>query len=260
MDTDVRAPKVSIIVATYNRADFIAAAIDSALKQAYQDWELLVLDDGSTDDTENIVAAFSMKDGRIRFIRQEKNVGIARNRNRGLEESKGEYIAMLDSDDVWLDEKKLEKQVAFLEAHPECAVVGTNVAIIDKDGHRTGSFEFETKDKAIRAKMLRRNQFAQSSLLYRKSAALEAGMYDPTYAIADDYDLWLKIGKKGGFANLPDYTTGYRVHGAGITKEKKFKAANEHMAIIKKHRASYPHFALAAIKAYLRIVIAALSS
>jgi glycosyltransferase involved in cell wall biosynthesis len=251
---------VSIIIPTYNRGEFIGQAIQSVIDQTYSDWELIVVDDASTDDTESIVADFikndekNRKNGRIKYIRQEKNIGISRNRNSGIEKAVGTYIAMLDSDDVWLDREKLARQVAFLEKNRDYALVGTWVRTIDKTGSVVGDMTFAQDDGHIRQRMLCRNQFVQSSVLFVKKAAVESGLYDPKLIVNEDYDLWLRLGISYKFANLPHFTTGYRVHAGSIIREKKLLAAHGHFDIIKKYRRDYPRFGIALIKAYLRIV------
>ena len=161
---------------------------------------------------------------------------------------------MLDSDDVWSDDRKLEKQVAHMTANPDCVAVGTFVNVIDEKDSKIGRFEYETTDAGIRNHLLLRNQFAQSSIMYRLDAARASGGYDATYRVNDDYDLWLKMGTQGTLANLPEYTTGYREHGGGITKERKLKAATEHLEIIKKHRKQYPRYGISRVKAWARII------
>jgi len=230
------------------------------------------MDDASTDNTESVVRDFIEENAnkepaslaslasKIQYIRQPENVGIAKNRNRGIEIAKGEYIAMLDSDDVWLDPEKLEKQIALVLGQPRTVLVGTFAKVIDEENHTIGSLEFETEDLQIREKMLRRNQFVQSSLLYKKDAYIKAGGYDATYTVADDYDLWLKMGlqeqEQALFANIPEYMVGYREHTGSITKTKKLLAAREHLMIIKKykHAREYSHYYSAIIKAYARIL------
>lgn len=246
--------KVSVIIPTYNRADFIGQAIESVIAQTYTDGELIVMDDASTDTTEAIVRAFMKKDQRIRYIRQEKNIGISANRNAGIAKATGTYIAMLDSDDIWLDPKKLAQQVTFLESHPDYALVGTQVRTIDTKGNVIGSMTFATDDGHIRQHMLLRNQFVQSSVLFTKKSAEEAGLYDPMLAVNEDYDLWLNMGKKNKFANLPGFTVGYRIHDGNIIRAKRLLAAGKHLDIIKKYRRDYPHFYPAVIKSYLRIL------
>jgi glycosyltransferase involved in cell wall biosynthesis len=256
MDTNLNNPLVSILVATYNRANLIGIALASVQKQSYKNWELIVIDDASTDDTQKIVASFIQNDPRIRYVRQAQNVGIARNRNTGLTEAKGEFVAVLDSDDIWTDTDKLAKQVAFLQKNTETAAVGTFVSVIDAKGLVKKLVRYQISDSGIRSHLFRRNQFAQSSIMYRKAAVQAVGGYDATYTVNDDYDLWLKLGRTSKLANLPEFTAGYRVHAGGITKTKRLKAAKEHLAIMKAHKKSYPRYALGVLKAYLRILLA----
>jgi len=125
-------PTVSVIISTYNRAHLIGRAIQSVLNQTYQDFEVIVVDDGSTDNTEEIVKSFN--DPRIRYIRHEKNKGAAAARNTGIKAARGKYIAFQDSDDEWLPEK-LEKQMKVFEnAPPEAGVVYTDMQRINEDG------------------------------------------------------------------------------------------------------------------------------
>ena len=264
MDT----PLISIITPTYNRAAYIGATIESVLAQSYANWELIIVDDASTDGTEKIVQNFIEKEkaanggtGRISYIRQLQNVGIARNRNTGLEKAHGKYIAVLDSDDIWTDSNKLEKQVDFLEKENansparHCGIVGTWVKKIDPQGKELGDIVFATDDASIRKKILLRHQFAHSSVVFLRQAILDAGGYSSAYTIGDDYDLILSIGTKYSFANLPEFTTFYRIHPDNITKTKRAQHIREHLAIIKKHAREYPGFWLALAKSYLRIIL-----
>jgi glycosyltransferase involved in cell wall biosynthesis len=248
------APLVTILVATYNRAAYIAQAIESAQAQTFKDWNMIVLDDASTDDTASIVRAFTINDPRISYVRHAENKGIAGNRNAGLLLARGTYVAILDSDDVWTDPAKLERQIAHMTEHPDCVAVGTQVSVIDENGAETGSISYETSDEGIRSRMLLRNQFAQSSILYCRNVAVIVGGYDATYVVNDDYDLWLKMGAKGTLANLSGRMAAYREHSGGITKTKRLKAATEHLAIIKKHGRQYGNYPSALLKSYLRIV------
>lgn len=252
-------PRVTVIIPTYNRADLIGQAIESVQKQTFTDWEIIVIDDASKDNTAAVVAPFVAVDLRIRYFVQLANVGIARNRNTGLDQARGTYIAMLDSDDVWLDPNKLAEQVKFLDARPDYALVGTYVTSIDLQGKPVGTFGYETGNTAIRRAILFRNQFTQSSVLYRLSAAREAGNYDTSIIVNDDYGLWLAIGRRHKFANLSEPMTGYRIHPQGITKTRPLVSAREHLQIIKKYRADYPNYFLASIKARLRILKAYLN-
>ena len=248
-------PTVSIIIITHNRDDFISAAIQSAMDQSFKDCEIIVIDDASTDNTENIVREFMAKEVRIKYFRNLSNIGIARSRNKGLELARGRYIAPLDSDDIWLDREKLKKQVEFLDANPDYAMLGGGIMHIDIDSKPIKKVLFPIYDSLIRNIILQYNPFAQSTLLYRKSAALKSGGYSTDYKICDDYDLWLKIGTKHKFTNIPQVLTGYRIHNGNITKTKRLTVAREIREIVRKYSKNYPRRYLGIIKAYLRILL-----
>ena len=253
MDTTIK-PQISIIICTYNRAHTISGSIESVLNQNLKEWELLILDDASTDNTEDIVKKY-LNDSRIRYIKNQQNLGIAKNRNLGIEQSKSDLIAMLDSDDVWIENDKLQKQKLFLDNNKDHAIVGTNVIIIDGKQKEISRSNFFLTDKDIRNEMLLNCQIAQSSVLYKKENIVEFGMYDDSYEIADDYDLWLKVGTKYKIANLTDYTTKYLEHSKGISKKKKLKHAIEHKNIVHKFKKYYPNYTAAILKSYARILI-----
>ena len=178
MESEPRAIEaaVTIIMPTYNRAGFIAEAIDSVVDQAFRDWKLLIVDDGSTDETRSVVEPYLKRDGRIDYVVQDQNRGIAFTRNNGVARSTGPYIAMLDSDDAWASDEKLGLQIAALEADPKLGIVGTWFEIIDEKGMPTGVRKsFPEDDKGIRAKEIYRNAFAQSSVVFRREAFVKAG-------------------------------------------------------------------------------------
>jgi glycosyltransferase involved in cell wall biosynthesis len=259
--TATRNKKVSIIMPTYNRAREIGEAIQSILAQSYTDWELIIIDDASTDDTEAVVKNYILRaeqasdHPRIRYIRQPKNSGISIARNRGLAEAHGTYIAMLDSDDIWLDSGKLTQQVAFLETHPDYALVGTWLKTMKAKGTIIGKVKFSTTDEKIRLHILRRNQFAQSSVLILKQAITDEGGYDNAYTVNEDYDLWLKIGRKYKFATIPEYMLGYRIHHGNIMRSQRVLAAQSHLEIIRKYHHDYPGYWRAKIKGRIRLLM-----
>jgi glycosyltransferase involved in cell wall biosynthesis len=240
---------------SYNRAAYIKAAIESILAQSYGNWELLFLDDASTDETGNIVDAIAKKNPRIRYMRQSKNIGSTRTRNAGIEQARGKYIAILDSDDVWLDPKKLDRQIVFLEQNPGYGIIGTAATKIDNNENKIGNIVYDTDDATIRKHILRRHQFVHSSVVFLKQAAVQVGNYNTAYGIADDFDFILAIGKKYSLANLPEVTTAYRVHDGSLTQTKRAQLVREHLAIIKKYRHDYPGFWPALVKSYLRIFL-----
>ncbi|MEI6057415.1 MAG: glycosyltransferase family A protein [bacterium] len=257
MDT----PLVTILIPSYNHATYVVTALQSVLKQSYTTWELLLLDDASTDATEHVVNDFLIKNaaalhGRMVYLRQVKNAGSPSARNIGLQKARGKYITILDSDDIWTDPKKLEKQVAFLEQNRTYGVLGTWAKKIDANGNEIGTITYETADEKIRSHMLRRHQFAHSSVMFLRGAALDVGGYNTSYVVADDFDFILAIGKKYKLANLADYTSCYRIHSGTLTSTRRKLQIREHLAIVKKYRHDYPDFLPALIKSYLRIFLA----
>lgn len=254
MDTTIKdGPLVSVIMITYNHAGFLPEAIESVISQTYNNWELLILDDASTDDTERVTSSFVARDSRIKYLPASQNLGITKNRNRGLAMAQGECVAILDSDDFWCDTAKLEKQVSYLRSHPEKILVGTQVKVINGDKGHTDNFLYKTLDADIRKKILLRNQFTHSSIVFRMKPNLR---YDESIQIWEDYELILRLGIQGKLANLPEIMTTYRKHTGNISKEKKLYGAQVHLAIIKKYKDSYPNFLLGLLKGYLRWLLA----
>src|SRR3989344_2003517 len=181
-------PKVSILMATYNRAKLIDAAVESARKQSFKDWELIIADDGSVDNTPEVVAGWLKKEPRIVYTRTETNVGISKNYNRGLRMAKGEYVAMLDDDDIWSDTEKLKKQVEFLNKNPDYVGCGAGVIVIDGKGKETYRYLKPETDEAIREKMLFGNPLANSTTMFRREAGEKVGWYDESTRYFGDRD------------------------------------------------------------------------
>jgi glycosyltransferase involved in cell wall biosynthesis len=246
MNHSTSKPLVSVIVLTYNREKFIGEAIKSVLAQSYQNFELIIIDDGSTDNTPVVVNGFL--DQRLRYIRHEANAGLLKRRQESLTYVKGKYIAILDSDDVWLNTSKLDKQVEYLEDHPEYSLLGTFVRLIDDTGQSLGEVLNATEDKTLRRRSLHNNQFAHSSVLIRTSAVEKTAGY--RFKLAEDFDLFLQLGQVGLMAILPEVMTSYRVHGKSASHHRlaMIECALE---ILKTHRNHYPHFYYGYIKYYL---------
>lgn len=256
----VNIPKVSVITITFNREAFVLQAIDSVIAQSYKDWELIIIDDASTDNTERIVKDHIGGNPKIKYYKNKVNLGIAKTRNRGLELASGTYIAPLDSDDIWSDVNKLQKQVEFLELNKDYCMLGGGIMHIDAESKQMKKVLFPVYDSLIRKIILQFNPFPQSTLLYRKDVALSCGGYSENYKVCDDYDLWLKMGLKAKFTNIPQVLAGYRVHGGNITKTKRLTTAREILEIVKKYRKSYKRPTIGIAKAYLRVVLAYLGS
>ncbi len=234
----MKEPVVSIIMATYNRSKSIADAIKSILHQSYQDWELIISDDSEGNDTEKEMEKFK-RDERIRYFHREKKGSIANSSNFALSKSKGEFVAILDDDDWWIDSEKLKKQIAFLRAHPEYVACGGGFVVVDEAGKETGRIKKPEKDDAIRATALSANPIANSTAMFRRSAGV---FYDESLPQFADWDFWLTIGTKGKLYNFPEYFLAYRMWEKSASFMYQKTNANAALRIINKHKDKYPGF------------------
>jgi len=184
-------PLVSVIIPTYNRAHFLPDAIESVLAQTYKNWELIVVDDGSTDNTREVVARFG---GQVCYLYQE-NKGCGAARNTGIEYARGEYIALLDSDDVWYPDK-LALQVDLFKRFPGTGMVGCGCHWLNSQGARTGvSLPPELLDYR-ELKVRYAISGTPSTVLINRKALESVGTFDPSLLRCQDWDLWLRIGKE----------------------------------------------------------------
>lgn len=213
--------KISVLLPVYNCEQFIYEAVNSVLSQTYEDFELLIIDDCSTDNTLKIVKKF--KDSRILIIQKEKNTGYTDSLNYGITIANGEYIARMDGDDICLPER-FEKQVAFLENNPNVILCGTSIQII---GSNT-IIRHPSKHEDIVVKLCFGTSFCHPSVMGRREMFLE-NKYDKNFEPAEDYDLWTRLAVKEELANLDEVLLFYRVYKnqisntqSGIQFEKSF--------------------------------------
>lgn len=255
-------PKVSIILPTYNGSRFIRQAVESVLRQSFQDWELLVIDDGSKDDTESIIREFVSQNKRIKYLKNRENLGIQKSLNRGLKEASGKYIARIDDDDTWIDPEKLKKQVGFLDSHPDYLLVGTGTVVVNEKGKELYRFFNLETDKEIRNRLLAKNCFTHSSVLFSKSATLKFGGYSEDLSVRhiEDYDLWLKLGTTGKLANLQIYGTRFMLRKGAISSKNKIDQFRKAITLSKKYRQDYPRYWQALFWGCLRLIFYGLFS
>lgn len=247
-------PKISIIMITRNRASFLPQAIKNAQNQSFADWELIISDDDSNDATGAILTQVTAIDGRIKYHKNAPVLGVSGNRNKALSLAKGEYAAVLDSDDFWLDKDKLQKQYTFLENNPDYVLIGSNIKIIDEKGNFIKETTFATEDIEIRKKILKDNQIPHSTTLIRVESIKKVSGYDNKLSCVEDLDLFLKLGQLGKFKNLPEITTVYTRHTGGYSHQRKLAMAWNHFKIVCKNFGQYPNWLPALIWAKLRLI------
>lgn len=244
---------ISIILPTYNGEKYIDKAIKSVISQTYTDWELIIIDDGSSDGTDLVIKNY-LNDKRIIYIKKDQNTGITDSLNIGLKISKGEYIARIDDDDEWIDKDKIEKQIEFLKNNKEYVLVGTSAVISDENGLIIGKYNMPESDKKIRERIMFKNCFLHSSIMGKKEYIFKAGCYSNTFNCAEDYDLWLKIGLMGKLKNLKDACVKLTIHPNSITYKNRIKQAVNLLLIIKIFKNKYPNYRLAYAISYLRLI------
>ena len=208
------------MMAAHQAERFVQAAVESVLGQDYPAFELLVVDDGSSDGTAALLARLAAADSRVRVLRNERNLGIVATRNRMLAEvhPQARYLAVLDSDDVCLP-GRLRKQVDFLERNPDHAAVGCHTTIIDERGAEVGLRRYPTDAAAVRRVITRYNPIAHPGVMLRRSALEQVGSYDPRYPRCQDYDLWLRLAARFELANLDEALIGYRLSDAQVKQK-----------------------------------------
>src|ERR671920_1242373 len=210
--------KVSVVIPCYNQARFLGEAIQSVLSQGYIDLEIIVVDDGSKDGTEEVASGYAKEDSRVRLIRQE-NRGLAEARNRGLAESGGEYVVFLDSDDRLVGEA-LEVGVRELEAHPGCAFVSGICRKITADGSIVPEWEqFRVRDDPY-LELLRSCPVYVAAVMYRRSVFDAVGDFDTWYKAAEDYDLYYRILERFPVYCHDTLVAEIRRHGANMTRDR----------------------------------------
>jgi glycosyltransferase involved in cell wall biosynthesis len=207
-----RAPTVSWVISIYNNLHHVEEAMDSMIYQSFRDWEMILIDDGSTDGTREIVQRYAANDCRIKLTLSE-NKGRTAQLNEALKQARGEFLARMDCDDVCTPDR-LEKQVAFMRANPDVVAIGSQVEIIDPFGVTLETRKLPT-DHATLDQMIVEGQggaIVHPVAMFRKTAVDKVGGYDPAYNDVEDLEIYLRLGEVGKFANHPDVLLKYRQH------------------------------------------------
>ena len=219
-------PLISVLLPVRNTEKYIETALQSLLAQTFSDFEILVVDDASTDYTPRILERLQQQDPRLRILPNPTPLGISRSCNRAAKEARGVYLARMDADDIALPDR-FAKQVAWMEAHPECVAVGGQTIRIDPDGWPIDDWKMPLQHEEIETWLLsgRGGGIIHPTAMIRVEAFRKIGGYDETLDASQDYDLWLKLSENGKLANLPDVVLYYRLHLTSITCSRQLRQA-----------------------------------
>ena len=226
-------PKISVIMSIFDQDVFLEDAIKSILNQTYNNFELLIIDDCSTDNSLKIINSFN--DTRIKIYQNKKRIGLSKNLNFLINKSRGDYIARMDGDDISLA-SRLEKQIAFLNKNPQVVLVGCWATIINQHGKEVGKLQYLINYQDIKRTILSYNPFIHPSICFRKEIIQEIGGYDEQLFYCQDYDLFLRLAARYSCMNIPEFLFKFRWL-PDFTKQKeqhltalkiRFKAINNY--------------------------------
>jgi len=195
-------PKISVLMSVYNGERFVTEALKSIYNQTYQDFEVIIVDDCSTDRTSEIL--LNLKDSRTCIYKNPENLGLTKSLNIGLKLCRGEYVARMDADDI-SHPQRFERQIKFLDENPDCLVLGCWYGRIDSDGKILGSKEPPTEYEDTKKQLLIEACVGHGTAIVRRAALVEVGGYNEQYTYAQDYDLWLRLSEVGLIRNLDEY-------------------------------------------------------
>ncbi len=221
-------PHISVVMAVHDGAAFLRPAIESILNQTYRNFEFIVIDDGSTDETANILTDFAQRDRRLLVKTNHTNLGLPRSLNIGLEAARGAYIARMDDDDVCLPHRFAD-QVRYLENNPECVVVGAGAEFVDADGRRLSVHDRGLKPWEFAWASLFRAPLLHSAAMIRADTVRQHGLrYDPSFDRAEDFEFWHRLLLHGEGCELPGNYMQCRRHAAGVSS--RFAVEQQHAA------------------------------
>ncbi len=205
--------KVSIIMSVYKGERFLQESVESIINQTFKNFEFIIINDGSTDNTAKTLESYT--DPRIRLFNQE-NMGLTKSLNKAIKLSSGKYIARMDADDIALPER-LQKQVDFLDANPDVGVVGTGNLVIDEQGKVIGRKVYPSFDSELRRALIGYNPFLHASVMIKREVFEIVGIYNERNAKGQDYELWFRIANHFKLANLPEILMSHRWRGDNIS-------------------------------------------
>lgn len=241
-------PRVSVLMPVYNALPFLRAACDSVLSQTFADFELIALDDASTDGSGEYLD--SLTDPRVRVVHLPK-AGYVVNLNIGLGLCSAPLVARMDADDVSFPER-FARQVELLDARPDVVAVGCQADVIDGGGAIAGELKYETADLFVRYRLLIDSHLPHPGTMFRLADVRAVGGYDPAKIPAEDYDLWCRLSARGRMINLPDRLLGYRRHGANVSARRVEELIRSVKDTSRRHLTEYGYATTAAEAAAFR--------
>jgi GT2 family glycosyltransferase len=213
-------PKLSVLMSVYNGENFLPMTLESILGQTWTDYEFIIADDGSTDNTWNVLSAYASRDMRIRLVRHPQNFGVTRSMNAIFSLATGDYVVRHDADDLSLP-ARFALQIDYLNAHPEIGVLGSWVENIDASGqpYKVPSFfPADIDNETIQTQLLSSNCLGQGAVMFRRTLLDKTGHYDESLDYCEDYDLWLRMAEITRIAKLPVTLYQYRQHESAVSR------------------------------------------
>lgn len=233
-------PLVSVIMPTYNRAGYIKKALDSVFSQTFDNFEIIIIDDGSGDNTKEVLEPY-LNNERVFYIFQ-KNQKVSKARINGIKNSRGKYIALLDSDDYWLDKEKLTKQVNFFEKNPDYVLTSGGIIRITESGKEISRTLNLEKDNDIRKNMLSSCLFAPSAAMFKRKDYEQVGGFNSSTDLSEDLELFMQLGRIGKLYNFQDYFLAYLQGQQNRSNFNRRDNLKYNLGLIKKYKNYYPNF------------------
>jgi len=233
----IKTPCISVVLPVHNGERYLVQALDSILEQTFDDFELIAIDDGSSDATLSILQRYEAADPRVVVVSRTRK-GQIDTMNEGIQIARGEFLARMDADDIALPER-FERQLQYLTDHPECVAVGCATQIINSEGVVIGNMLVETGHEAIdRCNLaIKSVGIPHPTAMIRRQAIVEIGGYREQFPVAEDLDLFLRLAERGRLANLPEMLLSYRVHGANLSCRRWIvQAQSAESAIVEAYR------------------------
>lgn len=228
------APEVSAIMAAYNAERFVRSAVESILRQSFTSLECIVIDDGSSDGTWEVLRDLAHEDARVRLVRNTENLGVAESRNRGTALARGEFIGVVDADDISLPER-FGVQVAYLRRNPEIGAVGAMMRLMDENGQVSEHISrWPILPGHVAWVLCFGSAIPHPASMIRSQLLRQVGGYRREYAVAHDYDLWQRLSAHTKLSSLPDVLVHYRRHTTNITTTLAYRGASEVQAIARR--------------------------